>query len=89
MKKLFKKINKINKKIQDKKIELIQTQDVLNVYFLEIGTEPERQRDIKEIKLELKDLIDLKNALLDSLNQAINLEKADLSYNQKMLNYGN
>ena len=55
-------------------------------YYENFNKESEKIFDIAELKLKLKDLFSVKNAILDSFSIAINLEKSDLSYLQRELN---
>lgn len=79
MTKLLKKLKKLEKAISEKKLELSKTQDPLNGYYLQIGTELERNRDIEEIKIELRHILNSKHSLLDSIIQNANFEKVNVS----------
>lgn len=76
---LFKKLKKIDKQIQEKKSELSDTENPLNGYYLKIGNESDRKRDLLEIQIELKTLYSLKYSLLESLQRKINFDKAKIS----------
>lgn len=83
MKKLLKKLKKIDFKIVAKKAEIFNIND--SAYYVVFGNEVDRTRDLEEVKHELLDLMNLKHATLDSLSIAMNLEKADLSTYQRTL----
>lgn len=83
MTKLLKKLKKLEKAISEKKLELSKTQDPLNGYYLRIGTELERNRDIEEIKIALRHLLNSKHSLLDSIIQNANFEKVNVSQQER------
>lgn len=85
MAKLFKKLQKIDKQIKEKKSELLETKNPLNGYYLRIGTENERQRDIKEIGVELKALYSQKYSAIESIEIELQKLKADVSYSERKL----
>lgn len=85
MAKLFKKLQKIDKQIKEKKSELSETKDPLNGYYLRIGSESERQRDIKEIEVELKSLYSQKYSEIESIEIELQILKADISYSERKL----
>lgn len=83
MKKAIKKLRKTNRAIRDKKIEISQLMD--SRFYIEFSNEEKRKEDINEAKQELKDLLDLKHAILETLQISINLELSDISYYQRTL----
>lgn len=85
MAKLFKKLQKIDKQIKEKKSELLETKDPLNGYYLRIGTEEERNRDVKEIQIELKSLYSQKYSEIESIEIELQKLKADVSYSEREL----
>jgi hypothetical protein len=85
MTKLFKKIKKVDKSIDEKKNELSVTMDPLNGYYLLISNEEERKRDIQEINYELKILYCKKHSLLETLERDIHIEKVDISNIERKL----
>jgi len=82
MKKIFKKIKKVNNQIADLKSELSQMDD--SAYYNGIGKHL-KERDKLDIQIQLKQLLSLKYSLLDSLTKAVNIEKSDVSYNERKI----
>lgn len=83
MKKTIKRYKKIEKKI--KKIEHRIENAIISNYYLVFGTESEREKDIKNLKKELKELLSDQSKVLDTLNQKINLKKALISEKERSL----
>ena len=87
MKKIFRKIKKVSNQIADLKSELLQMDD--SAYYNGIGKHL-KERDKMEIQIQLKQLLSTKYGLLDSMTQAVNLEKSDVSYDERkiIINHG-
>jgi hypothetical protein len=85
MKKTLKKIAKINRLLTDKAVELRITEDPLNGFFLKFPNETQKQIEIQEIKIEIKDLLSVKYAKLESLQIEIEKVKAGISCQEKKL----
>lgn len=82
MKKIFRKIKKVSNQIADLKSELLQMDD--SAYYNGIAKHL-KERDKMEIQIQLKQLLSTKYGLLDSLTQAVNLEKSDVSYDERKI----
>lgn len=82
MKKIFRKIKKVSNQIADLKSELLQMND--SAYYNGIGKNL-KERDKMEIQIQLKQLLSTKYGLLDSMTQAVNLEKSDVSYDERKI----
>lgn len=82
MKKIFKKLKKVSNKITELKSELLQMDD--SAYYNGIGKHL-KERDKLDIKIQLKQMLSLKYSLLDSLTIAVNIEKSDVSYNERKI----
>jgi hypothetical protein len=82
MKKIFRKLKKVSKQITDLKSELLQMDD--SAYYNGIGKHL-KERDKTEIQIQLKQLLSTKYGLLDSMTQAVNLEKSDVSYEERKI----
>lgn len=82
MKKIFRKLKKVSKQIADLKSELLQMDD--SAYYNGIGKHL-KERDKTEIQIQLKQLLSTKYGLLDSMTQAVNLEKSDVSYEERKI----
>ncbi len=85
MKKILKKLRAIDVSIKDKKSELRNAKDPLNAYYDKIASDVERQRDIKEIQFELKDLLKTRFSILENLQKQINKEKFNISNQERKL----
>lgn len=85
MKKTLKKLKKIQKQIAEKRSELSVTME--SNYYGKIAPEWHRQRDINEIEREIKDLLNLEFATLESLQIAIELAKVDNQADLRRLIY--
>lgn len=83
MKEIIKRIKLINVSIAEIETS-IKVTEVSNYYKL-FGTESERQRDLGQLRLNLKDTLSIKFAALESLQQSIESEKVDISYTQRSL----
>lgn len=81
MKKLFKKIKKNGRDILelDCRIEDIKTMP----YYKIFGSEPERERDLKDCYKHKKTLLDARQAMLERLKIEIELELAQISNQQR------
>lgn len=81
MKKLFKRLNKLDETIKRLKSEISQM-DVLNYYLLN----PElKERDKQQALFDLKIALCEKEAVLDSLSIQINIEKQKVSFQEKLI----
>lgn len=82
MKKIFRKIKKVDNQIADLKRELLQMDD--SAYYNGIGKHL-KVRDKTEIQIQIKQLLSSKNSLLDSMAQAINIEKLYVSQDEQKI----
>lgn len=83
MKKILKKLLKIEANIKLKNKELIEVGKSL--YYSSFDQEEERQRDILEIQHELKELMSLKYSTLETLQIKIDFIKPIISNKEREL----
>ena len=83
MKKMISKVNKDNSAIREKMEELVETEK--STYYEKFAGEFERNRDLDQIKTELRHLITVKAGHLDSLVVKINIVNVDLSECERIL----
>ncbi len=85
MKNTLKELKKIDRELKAKIVELRVTEDPINAYYSKIVTERERQRDIYEINLEIKNLLSQRFVKLETLQIEINKEKYKISNQERKL----
>jgi IS1 family transposase len=85
---MFKKLKKIDKKIEAKKVELINTKETkyFEKFVQRSCREIERQKEIDSINLEIKQLLSRKHSILESLQQKMELLKLEISTFKKQIN---
>jgi hypothetical protein len=83
MTKVIKKLRKIDVRLKDKKVELREAE--ISLYYEKFSTEEKRQEDIKEIRREIKDLLSLKFAKLETLQIEIEKIKTNVSSTERRL----
>lgn len=84
MTKVIKKLRKIDVRLKDKKVELRETE--ISLYYEKFSTEEKRQEDMQEIRREIKDLLSLKFAKLETLQIEIEKIKTNVSSSERRLN---
>ena len=85
--KLTLKVSSVEEQIASVKEQIEVVQNL--PYYENFNKQVEREFDLTELTLKLKDLLSVKLAVLDNLTTAINLEKVDVSYYQRELNLKN
>lgn len=85
MKKILKKLKKVQKQISEKRSELNATRE--SNYYGKIAPEWHRKRDMNEIEREIKDLLNLELTTLESLQIAVNLKIVDNQSDLRRLIY--
>ena len=83
MKNLFTAIEKSKQGIEELKISIRNTAS--SNYYVNYGTESERQLDLKVLRESLKNALSVHYELLESLQISINLEKCDISEMEREL----
>jgi hypothetical protein len=83
MTKVIKKLRKIDIQLKDKKVELRETE--ISLYYEKFSTEEKRQEDIRDIRLEIKDLLSLKFAKLESFQIELEKIKTQVSSSERRL----
>lgn len=83
MAKLAKKIKEIDVQIKSKTAELRETE--VSLYYNMFSCEEKRKEDIKDVKAELRDLLSLKYATIESLQREYEFVKAAISNQQRFL----
>lgn len=80
---LAKKIKEIDVQIKSKTSELRETE--VSLYYNMFSCEEKRKEDIKDVKAELRDLLSLKYATIESLQIEFEFVKAAISNQQRFL----
>lgn len=80
---LAKKIKEIDFQIKSKTIELREAE--ISLYYNMFSCEEKRKEDIKDVKAELRDLLSLKYATIESLQREFEFVKAAISNQQRFL----
>jgi predicted phage-related endonuclease len=83
MAKLTKKIKEIDVQIKSKTAELREAE--VSMYYTVFSCEEKRKEDIKDVKAELRDLLSLKYATIESLQREFEFVKAAISNQQRYL----
>lgn len=81
MKKLYRKLRKIDSQIQQVK-DAIEMAPSLPYYKL-FGGDEEKEKDLQEFNSQLKDLYNQKSAILDRMEQKIHCLKADVAEEER------
>lgn len=90
MKKLFKKLKNIEKEIEAKQNEIFNIVD--SKYYVLMKAWSEQERDLRQARTEMRVLYSRKQAILENLSIAINLEQSSISNKLRQLtltNYSN
>lgn len=80
---LAKKIKEIDVQIQSKNTELREAE--VSLYYNMFSCEEKRKEDIKDVKAELRDLLSLKYATIESYQRQLEFLKAAISNQQRYL----
>jgi len=80
---LAKKIKEIDVQIKSKTTELREAE--ISFYYNMFSCEEKRNEDIKDINAELRDLLSLKYATIESLQREFEFVKAAISNQQRFL----
>jgi len=83
MKKIIRKIKKIDLKINAKKMELREAE--ISTYYIVFAPEQKRQEDIQDINIDIKALLSSKYAALETLQIEIEKAKAAISCQERSL----
>lgn len=81
MKKLYRKLRKIDSQIEQVK-DAIEMAPSLPYYRM-FGGDEEKEKDLQEFHQHHKDLLNQKSALLDRMTQKINCMKADVAEEER------
>lgn len=80
---LVKKIKEIDVQIKSKNTELRETE--VSLYYNVFSCEEKRKEDIRDVKAELRNLLSLKYATIESLQRHYEFVKAAISNEQRFL----
>lgn len=80
---LAKKIKEIDVQIKSKNAELRESE--ISLYYNMFSCEEKRKEDINDVKAELRDLLSLKYATIESLQREFEFVKAAISNQQRFL----
>jgi hypothetical protein len=80
---LTKKIKEIDVQIKSKNAELREAE--FSLYYKIFSCEEKRNEDIKDVKAELRELLSLKYATIESLQREYEFVKAAISNQQRFL----
>ena len=83
MENLFTAIEKSKQGIEELKISIRNTEN--SNYYVNYGTESERQLDLKALRESMKKALSVHYGLLESLQISINMEKCDISEMEREL----